>query len=79
MTGNLLGLDGQHEVPILASLDEFGDLVRQVDEVLPGFGDKDRKPQEPLGGGNLDDALVWKDPQVLDRKPQGQESPKLGL
>lgn len=73
MTGNLLGLDGQHEVPILASLDDFRDPVRQLDEVLPDFGYKHRKPQEPLGRGNPDDALVRKDAQVLDREPQGQE------
>ena len=79
MTGNLLGLDGQHQVPILASLDEFGDPVRQLDEVLPDFGYKHGKPQEPLGRGNPDDALICKDPQILDRKPQGQESPELWL
>ena len=50
--------------------------MRQVEEVLPGFGYKDGKAQETVGGGNSGSTTVREDAQVFDSEPERQEAPQ---
>ena len=77
-TRNILGLDGRHEVPVPATSYEFGDAVRQVDEVLPCFRHDYGKPGESARCADADDVAFEKEAQVFQGQPQGQRPPKSG-
>jgi hypothetical protein len=75
---NILTLDRQHQVPVLAMLDNFRNRMGETNVIPKHVGDDEREPQETVRGCDPDDGLIWKDAQVLCRQLQGEGTTKGG-
>ena len=79
LTRNILSLDGEQQVPVLAALDDFGDGMGQVDKVAAQVRQDDRKPQKAVWRADACHVAVGEDTQIFHGKVQGQEAPQFWL